>query len=348
MLKKLFPMLQNTNVIGLDIGTNFIKMVEVAHVGNNFELVTYGVATHSLNLEGYWDKEILRQLSIIIQDIMQSGQFSGYKTVMSVQSKEVFVSTMDFEVSWDDQRIEEEINDQAKYFLPYPPDEMRLSWSLIASDPQIQQYTGKKRVIINALPEFVITNSKNLFEHVNLDGVVLENQTISQIRSVLRNDRGNTILVDFGGMYTTFSIVVDGVLRSTTHFSIGSEKITQDLADAIGLDKEIAAYFKHDIGLVNLYELPKQIKENYDVIKTELNTFIDLNKRAFQAPHKIVFTGGGVYTPGFIEYFKDLPVPTFLGNCTRHLYIPQHLLPHIMPLSNQLSTAIGLASRTVV
>ncbi len=341
-------MLQNTNVIGLDIGTDSIKLVEVSHKENSLALVTYGVASHNLNLEGYWDKGLLRQLSTIIEDIMHSGDFQGYKTVMSVQSKEVYVSTMDFEVAWDNQRIEEEINQQSSYFLPYPPDEMRVSWSLIANEPQIEQYTGKKRAIINALPEFVITNSKNLFEHVDLDGVVLENQTISQIRSTLRNDRGNTVLIDYGGKNTTFSIIVDGVLRSSTHFPIGSEKITEDISEAIGLEKETAGYFKHDIGLVNLYELPKQVDENFAVIKSELQTFIELNKRASQTPNKVVFTGGGSYTPGFIEYFKDLKTPTFLGNCTLHLHIPPHLLPHIMPLSNQLSTAIGLASRSTV
>jgi type IV pilus assembly protein PilM len=341
-------MLQNTNVIGLDIGTDSIKLVEIAHNNNTLELVTYGIASHNLNLEGYWDRGLLRQLATMIEDLMQSGDFKGYKTVMSVQSKEVYVSTMDFEVSWDHQRIEDEINQQAPYFLPYPPDEMRVSWSLIANDPKIEQYTGKKRAIINALPDFVITNSKNLFEHVDLDGVVLENQTISQVRSTLRNDRGNTVLVDYGGRHTTFSIIVDGVLRSSTHFPIGSEKITEDLSEAMGLERETANYFKHDIGLVNLYELPKQVDENFAVIKTELETFIDLNTRASQKPNKVVFTGGGSYTPGFVEYFRELKVPTFLGNCTMHLYIPPHLTPHIMPLSNQLSTAIGLASRSTV
>lgn len=341
-------MFHNTNVIGLDIGSDSIKMVEIAHENNHLRLVTYGIAAHNLVLDGYWDNSLLRQLAIMIEDIMKSGDFTGYKTVMSVRSKDVYVSTMDFEVSWDKQRIEEEISQQAPYFLPYPPEEMRISWNLIANDPEIERYTGKKRVIINALPDFVVTNSKNLFEHVNLDGVVLENQTISQIRSTLYNDRGNTILVDYGSRHTTFSIIVDGVLRSSSHFEAGSEKITQDLAEALGLDRETANNFKHDIGLVNLYELPKQIAENFAAIKSELRTFIDLNSRAAQKPHKVVFTGGGVYTPGFIEYFKDLPVPTFLGNCVLNVYIPPHLMPHIMPLSNQLSTAIGLASRTTV
>jgi hypothetical protein len=116
----------------------------------------------------------------------------------------------------------------------------------------------------------------------------------------------------------------------------------------MGINRETADYFKLDLGLVNLYELPKQIKDTYDVIKTELKTFIDLNQKAAQPASKVVFTGGGIYTPGFLEFFKDLPIPSFAGVCTRQLYIPPTLMPYIMLVSNQLSTAIGLASRTSI
>ena len=239
--------------IGLDIGSDSIKMVEARNEKGRFELLTYGTAKHNLDLEGYWDSTKLRQLSRIIEDIMESGDFGGVKTIMSVQSKDVYVTTMDFDLGWDKKRIQTEIEKQAPYFLPYPPDEMRLSWSLIDNDPRITSYVGKQRAIINALPDFVIENSKNLLEHVNLDGAALENQTISQIRSILSDDHGNTVLVDMGAKQTNFSIVVDGVLRSSSHIPVGSEKITKDFSESLGIDLTVAEYLKKDIGLVNLF-----------------------------------------------------------------------------------------------
>ena len=213
----------NKAIIGLDIGADSIKMVEVNHNGQQKEITTYGIAKHTVGVDGYWDGSRLRQIATIVEDILDSGNFIGTKTIMSVQSKDVYVTTMDFDAGWNKKMIQDEIDRQAPYFLPYPPDEMRLSWSLIQNDPRVMKFTGKQRVIINALPDFVIENSKNLLEHCNLDGLALENQTISQIRCALSPDAGNTILVDIGGKNTTFSIIVDGILRSSSHLIIGTD-----------------------------------------------------------------------------------------------------------------------------
>ena len=332
-------------LIGLDIGTEAIKMVETKNVKGQVELITYGVAHHNLNLDGYWDATKLRQLSIIIEDLMKTAHFGGVKTVMSVMSKDVYVTTMDFEANWNRGQIQSEIEKQAKYFLPYPPDEMRLSWNIIKNDPRITDYTGKQRVIINALPDFVIENSKNILEHVNLDGIALENQTVSQIRSSLTPDVGNSVLVDIGAHQTTFSIIVNGTLRSSSHIPIGGLKITSDLAQSLGITSNIAEYFKRDLQLINLFQLPKPIADNLAILSSELATFVELNRRISQEPQKIIFTGGGVMLAGLLDFFKKFPVPTYPANCLKNLKIRPEYQPYILPVANQLSTAIGLALR---
>ena len=338
-------MFSEQTIIGLDIGSDSIKMTEVKNSNQGKELLTYGTAKHDLVLNGYWDSTKLRQLARIIEDIMESGDFDGVKTVMSVASKDVYVTTMDFDSNLNRKEIQNEIERQAPYFLPYPPDEMRLSWSLIENDPRVGKYTGKQRAIINALPDFVIENSKNLLEHCSLDGVALENQTISQIRALLDPDTGNTVLVDVGANQTTFNIVVDGVLRSSSHIPIGSEKITQELAENLGIKNSTAEHLKKDLALVNLFELPKPVNDNLLALKTELKTFIELNKKVSQTPEKVVFTGGGVYMAGFMNFFNNLQIPVYLGNSGRKVKIPEDYIPYLNPILNQLSTAIGLSLR---
>lgn len=336
-------MFSDKKLIGLDIGTDTIKMVETVSGDFGREMTTYGMAKHTLDLNGYWDSTKLRQLSTIIEDIMNSGGFSGVRTIMSVQSKDVYVTTLDFEAGWNKKLIQNEIDKQSPYFLPYPPDEMRLSWSVIENDPRIKAYTGKQRVIINALPDFVIENSKNLLEHVNLDGIALENQTLSQIRSILAPDTGNTVLVDIGAKQTTFSIIVEGVLRSSSHIATGGEKITRDLANSLGIDEPIAEYFKKDLNLVNLFDLPKEILNTLTIFKSELQTFCELNKKVAQEPQKIVLTGGALATTGLLEFLKESPIAVYMGNSLRGIKIQESIKPYILPNSNQLSTAIGLA-----
>ena len=333
------------SLIGLDIGTHAIKMVEIVHGEQSHILKTYAIATHTLPIEGYWDGSRLRQFGQIIQNLLEEGNFGGVKTVVSIHSQDVYVTTMDFDAAWQKVQIKEQIDKQAPYFLPYPPDEMRLSWTVIPMDPRIVQYTGKQRVIITALPDFVIENTRNLLEHVDLDGVALENQTISQIHSSLPNDQGNTVLVDVGANVTTMSILVNGVLRSSSHFPIGSQSITVSLMTELGVEEDVAEGFKKDLNLVNLFQLPTHVLDFLKNLRSEVMHFVELNRKSAQPPNKIIFTGGGVMTPGFLEFFKGFPVPVFLVNPMSQISFSPELSPYIMPVSNQLSTAIGLALR---
>jgi type IV pilus assembly protein PilM len=330
-------------LIGLDIGSSAIKMTEIKHTKTGKELQTFGIAYHTLDLNGHWDAQKLRKLSIIIDDIMKSNQFNGVRTVISVMSKDVYVTTMDFEADWDKARIQNEIERQAPYFLPYPPDEMRLSWKPIPKEQDIIGYLNKQRVSIKALPDFVVDNSKNLLEHINLDGIVLENQTEAQIRSLLTPDNGNTILVDIGHTQITFNIVIDTILRSSSHIPIGTGQITKELSANLGIDSQSAEYFKRDLHIINLRQFPKPILDFYKILQTELMSFVDLNKKIGQTPNKIVLTGGGVATAGFYEFFQNNEIPIYFGNSLRNINVNEVFKPIITPINNQFSTAIGLA-----
>jgi type IV pilus assembly protein PilM len=335
----------DSTLIGLDIGSNSIKIAEVKNLKGQKTVTTYGIARHDIDLNGYWDSTKLRLLSRIINDVYRTGNFSGVRAMIGAASSDVFVTTMDFEAHWDKKMIQAEIEKQATHFLPFPPDEMRLSWSIINDDPRIKAYTGKQRVIINALPDFVIENSRNLLEHINLDGIGLENQTISQIRSTLGQDSGNTVLVDIGSKSTTFSIVVDGVLRSSTYIDVGGDKITDDLVKQLGVNFLTAENFKKDLSLVNLYVLPKPVFDKLTIIKSELELFIESNKKIAQTPNKVIFTGGGVHIGGFLEFFSNFAFPHFVADPTRNILVDTEHRAYIQPILNQLATAIGLAMR---
>jgi type IV pilus assembly protein PilM len=336
---------QQTSLLGLDIGKDSIKIVESNFDKGSFEIVTYGISKHNANLRGYWDGKTLREIATTVEKILESGGFSATRTAMAIASTDVYVTIMDFDAKQDKRDIQAEINRQAKYFLPYPPDEMRMSWGVLDDHQNLAKYTGKQRVVINAIPDFVIENNKHLLEHINLDGVALENQTLSQIRSVLQPDVGYTILADIGHKQTTFSIVSDGELRSSSHINEGSFQITESLGNMLGIEEPIAEYFKKDISLVNLINLPQPLENYLKILQQELTTFYELNRRIAQEARKIVLTGGSVYLAGIQNFLKSMPVPVYIGNPLRTPKIKPEMRPYIQPEANQLSSAIGLSIR---
>jgi Tfp pilus assembly PilM family ATPase len=191
----------------------------------------------------------------------------------------------------------------------------------------------------------VIENNRNLLEHLNLDGVALENQTKSQIRACLQGDREKTILVDIGANHTTFSMIINGVLRSSNSINIGSYKVTHELSKSLGIDDTVAEDFKKDLNLINLFTLPKQAMDFLIILKTELNMFVELNRKVNQNPNKIIFTGGGANIIGLANYFKTYPITIYFGDPLSRVTFSPEYLPYLTPLAHQLSTAIGLGLR---
>jgi type IV pilus assembly protein PilM len=332
-------------LLGLDIGSNTLKLVEIKHANSKKELVTYAVAEHDINLDGYWDTTKIQQFSEIINSIKKNTNFSTLKTVVALQSKHVFVTTMDFELGWNKKMIQEEINRQSKFFLPYPPDEMSLSWNLIPSNTRISSLTGKQRVVINALPNFVIENITNLLNRCNLEGVALENQTISLTRSLLKDPKKGTIIVDLGSDSTTYSIVIENVLRNSFTSTVGLKRLDEAFQSSLGISLQTAETFKKDLGLVNLFELPKELTDHLLLIKSELKNFYDQNIKIAQIPDQIILTGGGVNTPGIKEVMKDFPIPIFFGEITVDLVMDENKKQAFAPLASTLASAVGLALR---
>lgn len=344
MLKQLGGLLKNTEVIGLDIGTHSIKMVEIDHRKNGMVLNTFATVSHSVSLDGYWNSSVLRDIATKIDKIMAKSNFVGIKTVMSIRSRDVYVTTMDFDPSLSEQSIRAEINRQAPFFLPLPPDQMRLSYDLVKT-PTL---AGKKRIVINATPDYVVENGRNLLEHLNLDGEAIENATLSQIRAMLGNQLGAIVLVDMGGWHTVISLVINGNLRSSTYIPHGTQQIAKEIAESLGTSDEIGEEFMRDLNLVDLAHLPKPFLDYLDVIKDELRVFIELNEKVGQKAESIVFTGGGALTPGVEEYLTDLHLPISIGNPLENLIIDDKLLPYISPVAKQMAVAIGLAKRSDV
>jgi type IV pilus assembly protein PilM len=332
-------------ILGLDIGSNCLKIVEVKHANNRKELVTFALAEHDIDLDGYWDGTKILELVKIINEVRTKAGISSLKTVVALQAKHVFVTSMDFELGWNKKMIQEEINRQSKFFLPYPPDEMRLSWNVIPTNQRVTSLTGKQRVVINALPNFVIENITNLLNKCNLEGVALENQTVSLTRAFLKNDRKSSIIVDLGNETTTYSIIIDGVLRNSFTSTIGLVRLDEALQNSLGVTRKNAENFKKDLGLVNLFDLPKEFSNHILLIKSELKNFYDQNLKIAQTPEQVILTGGGVLTAGLLQSLVEFPIPVKIGDVNKEIYIDELKLKSISPLISSLSSAIGLAIR---
>jgi type IV pilus assembly protein PilM len=335
-------------ILGLDIGSSNIKMAEVRHNPNGSkELITYGVYEHNIDLEGFWDTNKIEEFAKIIETIRKKANFKTLKTVVALQAKNVFVTSLDFDSSWTNKMIQDEITRQARFILPLPPEDMKLSWNVIPVDQSVQALTGKQRVVINALPNYIINNLTNLLNRCNLEGIAFENQTLSIARSLLSSNQNNTIIVDLGSKSTTYAMLIDGVLRNSFTSNAGLSKLDDAIASSLGINSQLAENFKKDLGLVNLFELPKEVQNQIRLIQSELLNYYQQNVKISQIPNQILLTGGGSLTPGILEELNNGQLPTLvkIANYAVNLNLGSNMAQSFSTLGPAFSTAVGLALR---
>ncbi|MGL4758473.1 MAG: hypothetical protein ACRCXZ_04005, partial [Patescibacteria group bacterium] len=122
-------------------------------------------------------------------------------------------------------------------------------------------------------------------------------------------------------------------------------RLDEAIQNSLGITRKSAENFKKDLGLVNLFELPKEFSNHISLIKAELKNFYDQNIKIAQIPEQVIVTGGGVLTAGLLKLVSDFPIPVKIGKVSKDLYIEDLKNKSLSPISSSLTSAIGLALR---
>src|SRR3989339_141805 len=146
--------------------------------------------------------------------------------------------------------------------------------------------------------------------------VIASSLAISNIVLSERQKIVGVALVDIGDQTTSLAVFENGLPISMTTFSIGSTKITNDLALGFKISLEKAETLK--IGN-NLEEFSKKkLEEIIEARLCDIFESIENNlkkiKRSELLPAGVVFVGGGANTPLLTELSKsNLKLPSILG-----------------------------------
>src|SRR3989339_713483 len=123
-------------------------------------------------------------------------------------------------------------------------------------------------------------------------------------------------LVDIGDQTTSLSVFENGLLMSIYTFSIGSAKITNDIALGFKIPLEKAENLK--LGNIDEEFSKKKLDEIIEARLCDIFESIENNlkkiKRSELLPAGVVFVGGGANTPLLTELSKsNLKLPSILG-----------------------------------
>ena len=356
------------SVVGVDIGSSSIKVVQLRKEKERAILETYGeiaLGPYANQKVGQAVKLTEEKVSEALRDLLREANVKSNKAIFSIPLKSSFVTTIVLPAETRD-NLASVVPMEARRYIPIPLSEVVLDWWMIpeTSTHSAEDLSGvagesnqdgpaqKKmiQVLLIAIHRDVIDRYKNIASGSKMEVRAYEIESFASIRSVLGRETSPVAMVDFGSSTTKVSVVDYGIIRHSHLVDRGSQEITLAIAQSMSVPFEKAEAVKREHGLSKDpvdKEIVSIMEPALDYIAYEVGQIIgDYERKEQHAVGRVILAGGGSILPGALEFFiKKLNVEVSYANpFAKVAYAPvfESVLKKVGP---SFTVAVGLALR---
>ncbi len=354
--KNLFK--KNESVIGLDIGSSVIKVVQVRKEQGRAVLETYG----ELALGPYGGFDVGRATNLpadkiveAIKDLFREANVTSRIGSVSLPLSSALLTMIELPAV-DDEKLAQMIPVEARKYIPVPITEVALDWIVIPKTAEEEAaMTGDPKkdriqVMIVAIHNQVLNKYEDIVKKIGLtEGTTFEIEVYSSIRATIGRDLSPMMFIDMGAGITKLALVEQGIIKNAHIISRGSQEITIALSRALNISIAKAEKMKRDIGLLGKDEEGKKaseiIESTVSYIFTEANrVLLGYQNKNNKTVSRVVLTGGGVLLKGLSEHAKKwMEAEVVFGDSFSKIETPAFLQAVLTDAGPEFSVSIGLA-----
>ncbi|KKS40221.1 MAG: type IV pilus assembly protein PilM [Candidatus Gottesmanbacteria bacterium GW2011_GWB1_43_11] len=342
-------------VLGLDLGSKYIKYVEMLQLGKGrFELKSVGMTqspAKGLNSDADIDHEAM---ATVIKKLFKDGNVRTH--VVNVALPETNVFTRVIQVPpLSERELSSAIKWEAEQYIPLPLAEVQMDFSIVGESLDTE---GNKKldVLLVAAPKIVIERYNKVLDLCDLEVSAMETEIISASRALLPSvaDKPLTVLViNLGAQTTDFSILKGGVIIFTRSIPTGGVSFTQALSQDLGFPVPQAEEYKKTYGLQKDQlegKVYHSLKPLFSVISEEIKralTYIQ-DKYPDEVISSVILSGGGAKLPGMVEIMvEETGIETQVGNPWTRVQMNQERFNKLKDEGVVFAVAVGLAMREI-
>ncbi len=334
------------HLVGLDVGSKFIKAVQLSESSGRYRITEFGIA------------EVSPQVSVpdAVMELFSRKSFHTKRVVSAVSGRFVFVRYINMPVMTDDELVNAAKYELGKY-IPVEVDEvLHDSQKLEEMAPQEGQEAEMRVLLVAAKRTFVDEHVASLETAgmqpaiVDVDSFALGNayELAGLINPQAISPGKLVALVDIGASKTNINIMSDAMSYFTREFYKGGDDLTDTLSKKLSMEAREAETLKCNPG----GELPKVqdcVAGVLDDICHDINISIDYFENQYDRKVEEIFvTGGSANCVGLQETLeRTVQKPVNRWNPVQHLEtdLSQESMQELTDNSTQIAIALGLASR---
>ena len=352
------PSFGRKSVVGLDIGSNAVKAVEIALKGKDkgFELRGLGVAP--MPTEAIVQGAFLNSSAIVeaIQEAVQSGRIKSKDVAAAVAGHSVIVKKVSLPAMTREE-LEDQIQWEAEQYIPFDVNEVNLDFQILDTS----EGEGQMDVLLVAAKKDLIDDYVQVITEAGLNPVAIDVAAFAVENAYEVNyeaeEEGVIALVNVGAQVVNINVVQDGIPAFTRDITTGGNQYTEEIQKALSISFDEAERLKIGGGSAEQsqevipQEVEHAIRSVTDTVVGEISRSLDFFTATATDSRigKVLLCGGGTRVSGFVNTFEERTgfSVEVMNPLARMLPSKSFDAAYLDDVGSSLAVGIGLASRRI-
>lgn len=352
-LDSLFGKKKSGSVIGVDIGSSSLKVVQLRREGGTAVLETYG----EIALGPYASAEVgqatnlpAEKIAETLKDLLREANVTSTNAGLSIPFSRSLLTLVSLPRRADPEEQKTVISLEARKYIPVPVQEVQLDWFIVPEAlPEGTTPSTNVQVLLVAVHNDELSLLQKVVEGANLQASFFEIEIFSTIRSVVDEPVKPVLVLDIGASATKVYVVERGVVALSHNIRQGGQDVTRTIASAHGLEisKAEASKKEHGFGGSSAPYDRKTVELVFSRIFDEARRALTKYETAHQkSVSALVLTGGGGVTKDLAEYAKSFfSIDVRVADPFSKTSAPAFMRPVLGEIGPEFAVAVGLALR---
>lgn len=309
-----------TPVLGLDISSTTVKLLELSYSGGRYRVESYAVS--SLPQDAVIEKNVndIDGVANAIRGVVAQSRTKLKTVAAAVAGSSVITKVIDMPDGLSDDDMETQLTLEADQYIPYPLDEVSIDFEVQGPSPD---RANQVEVLLAACRRETIDSRVDAVEGADLTAKIMDveayamERAYSLIRGSLDLDEDSTVaIVDIGATMTTLSVLNRGHTIYTREQLFGGKQLTDEIMRRYGLPLEEAGLAKKQGGLPDDYE-PEVLEPFKEAVVQQVARSLQFffSSSQYNDVDYIILAGGVASMEGLAEIVQEkLGTPAAVAN----------------------------------
>lgn len=339
-------------ILGLDIGTSAVKIVELEEGKKGYQLKNFGVAhlPKETIVNGVLKNasSLVAAISGLVENLKTKSRYvatavSGHPVII----KKINIPTMSQE------ELADSIQWEAEQYIPFDLEEVNIDFQILGPN---EANPEQMEVLLVAAKKSLLHEYEEVIREAGLEAVIvdIDSFALQNAYEVNYGVEGTPVvaLIDMGASVININVVKEGKSTFSRDVFMGGNKLSEEIQKQLAVSEEEAEMLKTgaEVENIDFDQLDKIIQEVSLSLAVEIQRSLDLHAASSteEEVSKIYLSGGTSRIPGVRELIADrVGVPVeYLDPFKAIAYNQASFDPeYIKEISPVAAVGVGLALR---